>query len=83
MMSRVKQQMISSLILFPNRPIDFVINRKGYDFCPECGETRVTDCIHDKLTFLCGSSGTWNKIDTKCERERWIPFVEMDKEDKN
>ena len=62
--------------LFPRRPIDFVADRKGYDSCPHCGETRVTDCIHDKLTFLCGSSGNAIKVETKCENKHWLQFVE-------
>lgn len=64
-------------LLFPNRPIDFVSDRKGHDACPYCGETRVTDCIHDKLTFLCGASGSFGRAETPCEKNRWVPFLEI------
>jgi hypothetical protein len=64
-------------MLFPkNIIIDFVSDRKGFDACPHCGETRVTDCIHGKLTFLCGSSGSFGRAVTKCQKDHWLPFLE-------
>lgn len=66
--------MPKQLNLFPLKPIDFISDRKGNDKCPHCGETKVTDCIHDKLTFICGASGHFGKVDTECKKDYWTKF---------
>ena len=61
--------------LFPFRPIEFVVVRAG-ECCPFCGENRVTDDIHNTLTFLCGASGSFGGkvVETPCEGGRWQRF---------
>lgn len=65
--------------LFPYEPITFVEERVG-EKCPFCNETRVTDQIHKgRLTFLCGASGSMGlgiEI-TRCEGDRFLPFVQQ------
>lgn len=50
--------------LFPLKPID-------------CGETKVTDCIHDKLTFVCGASGRFGKWKPNVKKIIGVNFSKM------
>lgn len=61
--------------LFPPEPITWVTRRDG-EKCPHCGEDRLTDQLHGTLTFLCGASGHFGREVTKCEGDRFLPFVE-------
>lgn len=70
---------MKQLNLFPLRPITWTSDRAGYDQCPICHETRVTDEIHNKLTFLCGSSKLLNET-TPCEGKFYLQAVQNGQE---
>ena len=67
--------------LLPAQPIDFVGVRPG-EPCPHCGDERVTDCIWNFVTGLCGSSHLFDEDgwhDTPCQGKYFLPFIVREK----
>lgn len=61
--------------MFPVQPFDF-IGRPREECCPHCGEHRMTDCIHNILTFVCGWSKVFAGDETPCQGNYFLPFYE-------